>query len=219
MTGKFISFEGGEGAGKSTQIQKLSNYLQEQGIQVIVTREPGGTPGAEALRHLLKDVEDFDWDGLSEILLLYAARRDHVIKLIKPALEKGQWILCDRFSDSTIAYQGYARGLSVQMIQTLHQMVLGDFYPDLTFILDIAPEVGLLRSKARSFEKNDLSAQDRFERMDISFHQKLHHAFLDMAKSDPRFVCIDAGQDLESVFNNIIRAIPKKFANFSSSSF
>lgn len=173
--GLFITFEGGEGSGKSTQIRLLKEYLEQSGHGVILTREPGGTPEAEKIRDLLVQRDGGAWSAEEECLLLYAARKGHVERVIKPAIAAGKIVLCDRFSDSTMAYQGYGHGLSHAFIDNLDRLVLGGFKPDMTFMLDIAPEVGLARSERRLVSAADGSkeqTEDRFERLDFSFHKK-----------------------------------------------
>ena len=193
--GRFISFEGGEGAGKSTQIQRLKNLVVENGHQVVVTREPGGSKGAEEIRDLLVKGDPGRWDAMTELLLLYAARRDHVEKIIKPALEKGHWVLCDRFADSTMAYQGFGHGLGMDTVLSIHRASLGEFWPDVTIYMDIAPAKGLARANARMDDEN------RYESMDLSFHEKLRAGYKEIAAKAPdRFITIDASQDLETVW-------------------
>src|SRR5438132_13746617 len=165
--GRFITIEGGEGAGKSTQVELLMAALARAGIAALRTREPGGSDGAEAIRRLLLEGSDDRWDALGEALLLYAARRDHVARLIRPALERGEWVVCDRFADSTLAYQGYGRGLPLADLLALHRIALGDFAPDLTLILDLPVAEGLARAARRS------GNADRFERLDASLLARL----------------------------------------------
>ncbi len=204
--GKFITFEGGEGAGKTTQIQLLKDHLQSKGIDVITTREPGGTPGAEDVRDLLKNGDLSKWDGTAEALLLYAARHDHVEKIIKPALHKGTWVLCDRFSDSSLVYQGVARDLGIEKITQLHEWALGNFYPDLTFVFDIPPQ----KSRSRQQQRNQQAdiPDDRFEQLAIDFHQKVYEGYISLTKLFPdRCVLIDATKNVhevkEQIRNNI----------------
>ncbi len=206
MKGRFISFEGGEGAGKSTQIQLLKESLNRHGIEAIITREPGGTFGAEQIRSLLKEGDDARWDGLSEALLLYAARHDHVIKVIQPALDEGKWVLCDRFADSTTAYQGYARGVSLQDLQTLQHLVLKNCRPDLTFILDVPPEIGLQRAQLRAQENKEIST-DRFERMKLESHQRLRLGFLEIAQSSPHYHVIDGNRSKDIIATDIFQVV------------
>ncbi len=192
--GKFITLEGGEGAGKSTQISLLAEALRESGLKIHTTREPGGSPGAEEIRKLLVIGEAGRWDAMSEALLHFAARRDHVQKTILPKLDAGIWVLSDRFADSTMAYQGYAQGLGRPAVETLYKLTLGDFAPDLTLILDLPVELGLARAASRR------DGEDRYERLGAAFHQKLRDAFHDLAKRAPeRCVLVDASGDLGTV--------------------
>lgn len=201
--GRFITFEGGEGAGKSTQIRLLAETLKSSGIKVCVTREPGGSPGAEEIRALLVTGETGRWDAVTELLLLYAARRDHVQRLIEPALARGCWVLCDRFADSTMAYQGYGHGLDRQKISDLHDIVLGNLQPDLTLILDLAPEKGLARTR-ESAEAARRGSEDRFERMELAFHERMRAGFREIAESEPeRVVLVDADRDPEHVRKSV----------------
>ena len=187
--GRFITLEGGEGAGKTTLAKALKKALEEQGINALITREPGGTPNAEALRNLLVEGETGRWSPLSETLLLYAARADHVERLIIPALEEGAWVICDRFSDSTRAYQGAAGGLSPERIAQIDAATLNGFGPDLTFMVDLDPETGLERTRQRGEDAT------RFERQPGIFHHKLRNAFVEIAKAEPdRCVILDGAQ-------------------------
>lgn len=206
MRGKFITFEGGEGAGKSTHVKTLAAQLKEAGIDVITTREPGGAPGAEEIRKLLVEGDTGKWDSLTEVLLHYAARQEHLEKTVLPALDKGSWVISDRFADSTFAYQGYGHQLGREAIQPIHDAVVGKTEPDLTLILDLDPEIGLARTLARTGHRN--GAEDRYERMDIEFHQRLRTGFLDIAAANPgRCVIIEASQDIETVANEIWYAL------------
>jgi dTMP kinase len=192
--GKFITLEGGEGAGKSTQARLLSNWLTEKGISVVLTREPGGTPSAEDIRNLLVTGEVGRWDPLTETLLHYAARREHMARLILPALEAGQWIICDRFIDSTTAYQGYGQGIDLATIASLRETVLGAFKPDLTLILDVSPETRRGRTAGRP------GNEDRYERMNEAFHDRVRAGFHAIATAEPdRCVLIEADQGIHSV--------------------
>jgi len=168
--GRFITLEGGEGAGKSTQIKRLTARLAARGIEAVATREPGGTPGAEAIRSLLVTGDVARWDAVTETLLHYAARREHVEKTVRPALARGAWVISDRFADSTMAYQGHAGAVGAARVAALHKLVLGDFQPDLTLILDLPVQVGLARAKARA------GIEDRYERMGLAFHEALRKA-------------------------------------------
>ena len=208
MTGLFITLEGGEGTGKSTQIQMLRTALETMGKEVLLTREPGGSKGGELIRPLLVSGEA-DWDAITETLLFSAARRDHLTHKVWPALKEGKIVLCDRFSDSTLAYQGYGRGDNLEIQETvkkLYKIVAGDFEPDLTLILDIDPKVGLKRSCDRTG-----NTEKRFENMDFSFHENLRQGFLKIALENPkRCKIINADQTPEAVHEEIMKAIKEK---------
>lgn len=192
--GRFITIEGGEGAGKSTQIKLLASWLLERGIRVVATREPGGSPGAELIRSLLVEGGVDRWDGTTEALLHFAARRDHLRTTVWPALKRGEWVISDRFADSTRAYQGYGHGLPMQTIDRLYELTVGDFKPDLTVILDLPVELGLQRAARRK------GAETRYESMDVEFHRRLRQGFLEIARAEPqRCVVVDASGDIEGV--------------------
>jgi dTMP kinase len=204
---RFITFEGGEGAGKSTQIRHLSDRLSKSSIPHIVTREPGGSPGAEEIRNLIVTGEPGRWDPMSETLLLYAARRAHLIETILPALRAGEWVLCDRFSDSTMAYQSMGRGLDAKIVRNLEAMVVGETAPDLTFVLKLPHDIGVQRAVKRG------GKEDRFERFSGEFHQKLNQAFLDIAAKNPqRCEAVEASgseQDIaDRIWNIVVRRYP-----------
>jgi dTMP kinase len=200
--GRFITLEGGEGSGKSTQAAFLAQDLQAAGLAVLATREPGGSPGAEQIRDLLVNGAVERWDPMTETLLLFAARRDHLVKSIWPALEAGRWVVCDRFADSTVAYQGFGLGLRQLNIRRIHRAAIGDFAPDLTLILDVPVEVGLARAEARG------EGHHRYERMDVSFHERLRQGYREIARSDPeRCVLIDAARTPEEVRRDIRAAV------------
>ncbi|ALG71293.1 thymidylate kinase [Azospirillum thiophilum] len=204
--GRFITLEGGEGAGKSTQLRRLADSLREtlraRGADLVTTREPGGSPGAEEIRGLLVTGETGRWSPVTEALLHTAARRDHLERTVWPALEAGRWVLCDRFFDSTMAYQGYGLGLGRELVETLQRAALGGFRPDLTLILDIEVETGLRRAASRH------GGEDRYERMDIGFHQRLRDGFLDIARREPeRCAVIDADADPDTVQARIRDAV------------
>lgn len=199
--GRFITIEGGEGAGKSTQAERLGRALRARGLSVLCTREPGGSPGAEAIRRLLVDGDPGRWDAMTEALLHFAARRDHAVRVIAPALARGDWVVCDRFVDSTMAYQGYAQGLGRETVERLAALVVPGLAPDLTLVLDIAPEAGLARARGRG-------AENRYERMDPAFHARLRDAFLDIARRAPeRCVVIDAAAEPERVHRAVLAAV------------
>ena len=191
--GRFITFEGGEGAGKSTQLKRLAERLRARGLEVVATREPGGSPGAEAIRELVLNGAADRWSPVTETLLMYAARRDHIERVIAPALARRAWVVCDRFADSTRAYQGAGGGTDPALIAALESQVLGEARPDLTLIFDIAPEAGLERAQARGGEM-------RFESKGLAFHQRLRQGFLAIAEAEPeRCARIDAAGSMEAV--------------------
>lgn len=204
--GKFITFEGGEGGGKSTQVAHLIAALKNAGINAISTREPGGAPASEDIRELLVSGAVDRWTPMAEVLLNYAAREIHVAKTILPALERGIWVISDRFSDSTMAYQGYGGGINRGRIASIHKAVLDDFMPDLTIILDLPVEQGLTRAGKRLADA--ASNEDRFERMERDFHHRLRDGFLAIAKDDPdRCRVIDAQVDADAVFSAVTSAV------------
>jgi len=206
MTGRFIALEGGEGTGKSTQIKRLAVSLQAKGIPVLATREPGGSPGAEQIRSLMVEGEPGRWDAITETLLAYAARADHVARTIGPALLAGSWVISDRFNDSTFAYQGVGRGVPRETIRRIDSAVLDDFAPDLTLVLDLDAAVGLQRATARPGSEN------RFEKFGADFHEKLRQAFLDIARRHPeRCRVIDAGGSEDEVAAAILTAVSRRF--------
>jgi len=202
MRGRFITFEGGEGAGKTTQLRLLADELKKRGLPVVVTREPGGAAGAEDIRKLLVEGETNRWEPLTEALLHFAARREHLSRTVWPAMSEGTWVLCDRFADSTLAYQGYGHGLPSETIEQLYSTTVGAFAPDLTIILDLPVEEGLRRAAARA------NGEDRYERMDRDFHQRLRQGFLDIARAHAnRCVVLSALGSLEDVQSRILKAV------------
>ncbi len=212
MKALFITFEGGEGGGKTTQVNRLAQALAAQGRKVVTTREPGGTPEGEKIRDLLVQRDGGDWTPLAECLLLFAARAMHVKKIIKPALEKGKIVISDRFTDSTKAYQGYGRGVPLEMIEKLDAMTLGGFAPDITFILDIDPEQGINRSGRRMAAEslNVLQTEDRFEKMDMDFHKRLREGFLDIAaRNKARCHVIDAALSVDEIEKRVWGIVQK----------
>ena len=193
MTGRFITIEGGEGAGKSTAQTFLAEKLTAQGIPVLQTREPGGTPLAEAIRRNLLSVDEEAPVEMAELLLVFAARAQHLTKVIEPALSQGQWVLCDRFTDATYAYQGAGRGLSAELIGKLESLVQGDRRPDTVILLDMPPEIGMVRARARG-------ALDRFEQEEQAFFERVRQGYLERADQFPdRYVVVDAAQNLIDV--------------------
>ncbi|MDH2381128.1 dTMP kinase [Bradyrhizobium sp. CER78] len=204
LRGRFITFEGGEGSGKSTQIRKLAERLDTAKLRAIVTREPGGSPGAEIIRHLVLSGMGKLLGPEAETLLFAAARDDHVRTVILPALNQGIWVLCDRFFDSTRAYQGQLGQVSPELVNAMQRVTIGDLKPDLTFILDVPVEVGLQRAAAR---RGNASA-DRFEAEGIKFHQDLRDAYRRIAAEEPeRCVLIDATADPDTVTATIWAAL------------
>ncbi len=205
--GKFITLEGGEGAGKSTQLGVLAKFLRARGLEVLATREPGGAPGADAVRRLLVEGAPERWDATSEALLHFAARRAHLVDTVWPALAAGSWVLSDRFADSTMAYQGYGHGLGREPVEALYRMVVGDFAPDMTLILDLPPEAGLARAAGRRG-----SRETRYERMALDFHERLRQGYLDIARRDPqRCVVVDATRPVAAVRDDIQRLVAARF--------
>jgi dTMP kinase len=205
--GRFITLEGGEGAGKSTQARRLADRLAARGHRAIVTREPGGSPGAESIRELLVTGRADRWSPITESLLMYAARRDHIERTIAPALAAGEWVVCDRFADSTRAYQGAGGGAPGSLIQALERYVLGETRPELTLILDLPAEEGLARAAQRQH------AETRFEAKGEAFHQRLREGFLAIARVETdRCVVIDAAQSIEAVEAAIWRAVEARLA-------
>jgi dTMP kinase len=196
---RFIVFEGGEGAGKSTQVQRLADALRARGDTVLTTREPGGSPGAEAIRGLLVSGDIARWSAESEALLINAARVDHLNRTIRPALSKNHWVICDRFADSTMAYQGYAMGLDRDWLETLRKRVVGDTEPGLTLVFDLPVDVGLSRAVDNQ----------RYEKMGRAFHETLRAAFREIAKAPDgrKRVVIDASKSVDEVAQQVLRAV------------
>jgi len=196
VAGLFITFEGGEGTGKSTHIKRLAERLKSRTPELLVTREPGGTPEAEAVRALLVSGEASRWTATAEALLNYAAREAHLVQAIRPALARGGLVLCDRFMDSTRAYQGYAGNCAMTFIDALEEAIVGATRPDLTLIFDLDPQAGLQRAKARTSAVDE----NRYERKGPEFHQRVREGFLAIARGDPkRCRIIDASGPVETV--------------------
>lgn len=206
--GFFITFEGGEGTGKSTQTRLLADFFEKQGYSCVLTREPGGSEGAEEIRNLVVKGAVGRWDAMTEALLMFAARRDHLVHTIWKALDEGKTVICDRFADSTMAYQGFGyadKGLGQQAVQTLYDTVVGSFKPDLTIIMDMPVEKGLERALKRDASSN------RYERMGLDFHRNLRRAFLTIAEQDPvRCAVVDATGDIETIQNDIQNIVRKR---------
>lgn len=205
-TGKFITFEGGEGAGKSTQVKLLAERLRDAAYKVVETREPGGTRRGEEIREFLLSGEAKNFGPMGEAVLFSAARAHHLNEVIRPALERGDWVLCDRFSDSTAAYQGAAGGVKPGLIRALERVAVDQNMPDMTFILDLPPEVGLKRTAQRNGGGGE--RPDRFEAMDLHFHEALRAAFLRIAEEQPRrCIILDAMQAESAVAEDVWEAI------------
>ena len=206
--GRFITLEGGEGAGKSTQIARLKGWLESRGRPVVATREPGGSPGGEAIRKLLVEGSAERWDGTTEALLHFAARRDHLRATVWPALKKGAWVLSDRFADSTRAYQGYGHGLDLAMLDRLYEAAVGAFRPDLTLVLDLPVETGLARAAERR------GSETRYESLPRDFHERVRKGFLEIAKREPkRCAVIDATKDIDTIAAAITRVVTDRLGS------
>lgn len=207
--GRFITLEGGEGSGKTTQIRLLQAAFDAAGINTLFTREPGGTDGAVQIRALLLRADSESWDDVAELLLFYAARREHVVKRVRPALAEGRHVICDRFSDSSRIYQGVARGLGDDFVLSLHRLTIGDFQPDLTLWLDVDVEAGLNRTQGR-----EIGAEEtRFENQQRSFHHRVREGFTRLAEREPQRVAkIDAQRSIAEVHGDIIAAVNSRLA-------
>lgn len=204
----FITFEGIEGSGKTTQIRHALEYLKQRGKDCIVTREPGGTVTGQKIRAILLDPESRGMDPSAELLLYVADRAEHVNKVIKPSLSAGKTVLCDRYFDATVAYQGYARGLDIDLLIRMHKLILNDLKPDITFLLDLPPEAGLSRAWKQIEEGERAGIETRFEKEAIAFHEKVREGYLELARQEPgRFIVIDAMKDEDNVRQDIIKAL------------
>lgn len=206
MRGKFITFEGPDGSGKTTQMAKVHKALLERGYQVVMTREPGGTKISEAIRNILLNPENLLTDR-TEALLYAAARAQHVEELIIPALEEGKVVLCDRFIDSTLAYQGYGRGISLDLLRTVNRLAVESLEVDLTIILDLNPDVGLRRIREKRLTSSG-GVEDRIEREQIDFHERVRRGFLELALQNPkRYKVVSALDDEDTVFSKVMNRI------------
>jgi dTMP kinase len=204
-SGRFITLEGGEGAGKSTQLARLKSWLEARGRKVLTTREPGGSPGAEMIRKLLVEGPAERWDGPTEALLHFAARRDHLRATVWPALQQGYWVVSDRFADSTTAYQGYGHGMDRTMLERLYELAVGTFRPDLTLILDLPVQAGLARAAARS------GAETRYESLARDFHDRVRGGFLEIARCEPaRCEVVDANRSVDEVAASIVHVVERR---------
>ncbi|MBM3504705.1 MAG: dTMP kinase [Alphaproteobacteria bacterium] len=205
--GRFLTVEGGEGSGKSTQVERLAAALRARGLTVLQTREPGGAPGAEEIRRLLVSGEPGRWLPRTELLLHFAARCEHVRQTIEPALARGDWVVSDRFADSTLAYQGYGHALGTDLVRAVQRAAIGDFCPDLTLFLDVDVATGLSRARQRA-----TAGEDRYERMDRSFHERVRHGFREIATVEQsRVVTIEVSGDPESVARLVWASVTRRF--------
>jgi len=200
--GKFVSFEGIEGCGKTTQIALLSDYLKKRSIAHTITREPGGTAVGEGIRKILLNSETIHLTSASELLLFYASRSQNIQEKIKPALDRNEMVICDRYYHASMAYQGYGRGIPLEFIQKLTNLVCYPFRPDLTFLLDIEPEVGLARARARNHGRPE--NEGRFEAEDLEFYNKVRDGYLELASADERIQLIYADRPIEAVHRHIL---------------
>lgn len=201
-----IVIDGVDGSGKGVQTRRLHQAFVESGISCILTREPGGSPAAEQIRNLLVNGEPETWDSMTELLLMYAARRAHLRDTIWPALAQGSWVISDRFADSSRAFQGIAGDLGLETVEAIHNISIGDFHPDLVIILDIEPQVALARAEARG------SGEDRFEKKGNDYHEKVRTAFRQIAQSDAEcYRLIDASGSIDEVSNKIFQEIEQTF--------
>jgi dTMP kinase len=212
MKGTFITFEGGEGSGKSTQARLLTGYLQQKGYDVISTREPGGTEIGDAVRAVLLNPEFQEMGNVTELLLLAASRAQNVHQRIKPGLERGAVIICDRFIDSTLAYQGYGRNFDLKLLEALNRLATGGVTPDLTILLDLPAEVGLKRAKALDKGEAKDGEGDRIEQEDIDFHLRLRKGFLELAEREPdRFRTLEVAADIETTQGRVVQVVKEYF--------
>ena len=210
MIGKFITFEGPEGSGKSTHIKLLKAFLEARGIEVVMTREPGGTPLGEEIRKILQHDHSEAPVPHAEVLLFLASRAQHVERLIRPALAQGKWVLCDRFDDSTFAYQGYGRGFPMEGLRAVNAFAISGLRPDRTVLLDVAPHTSRERLAAR--QAKTATAPDRIEREAAAFHEKVRNGFLALAAEEPdRIAVISTERDREAVAIDVRKAIEQKF--------
>jgi dTMP kinase len=217
MNGLFITLEGPEGSGKTTQIKLLNSYLTEIGYNVVQTREPGGTKVGDRIREILLDSQLEDIKPKTELLLYSASRAQHVTEVIKPALKEGKVVLCDRFSDATLAYQGYGRQINKDLIKGVNEVATGGLKPDLTFLLDIEPEVGLVRAKNLAKDSTEVGIGDRIENEDLTFHQQVRAGYLNLAKKEERFEVVDAKQSVDEIFQYLIGKLEERLRIYEDS--
>jgi dTMP kinase len=207
-SGIFIAFEGIEGSGKSTQLKKLQAQIRASGTNCVATKEPGGTPLADRVRAILLDPSEEGMDPLTELLLYAASRRQHVVEVIRPALEASAVVLTDRFADATLAYQGFGRTIELDRLRWLNEWVTGGLVPDLTLVFDLSETVGLERARARNLESDDRMNEGRLEGEDLKFHRRVREGYLSLAEAEPkRFAVIDASGDVDTVFSRAVSEI------------
>lgn len=211
MRGKFITIEGGEGVGKSTQIGALADFLRASGVEVVLTREPGGTPRAERIRELLLESVAEPMPPTCELLLVFAGRSTHLENVIRPALQRGAWVVCDRFTDATFAYQGGGRGMDAETIALLEKLVQGELRPDLTLLLDAPVEIAAARAQERNVARG---SADRFEREQRDFFERVRRVYNERAQQEPaRFAVIDATASRDAVAAAIQSAVQSRLVN------
>jgi dTMP kinase len=203
--GRFISFEGIEGCGKTTQIARLSEFLKSHSMAHTVTREPGGTAVGEGIRKILLNSETIHLTAASELLLFFASRSQNILEKIKPALDRGDMVICDRFYHASMAYQGYGRGISLDFITRLTELVCDRFRPELTILLDIEPAVGLARARARNHGR--VEDEGRFEAEDLEFYARVRNGYLELARKDSRIKVISADRSIEEIHRDIVRVL------------
>lgn len=205
---KFITIEGIEGSGKTTQIRHIVAYLEGRGLECVTTREPGGTTIGEKIRSILLDADNKNMDPVTELLLYTADRAQHIKTLVNPALSSGKTVVCDRYFDATVAYQGYARGLDIDFIYKLHHLIFGDLKPDVTLLLDLSPEIGLSRAWNQINSGTRSADETRFEEETLSFHEKVRAGYLSLARNEPeRYRIIDASRSEAQVRDDIIKVL------------
>lgn len=203
--GRFVSFEGIEGCGKTTQIALLSEFLKQRSISHTITREPGGTAVGEGIRKILLHSETIHLTAASELLLFYASRSQNITEKIKPALDRGEMVICDRFYHASMAYQGYGRGIPLDFIERLTDLVCDRFRPELTILLDIEPAIGLMRARARNHGR--MEDEGRFEMEDFEFYTRIRNGYLELARRDPCIRIIDANRAIEEVHRDILKTL------------
>ncbi len=210
MNGFFLSVEGIEGSGKTTQLQRLAKLLRAKGRNCVVTKEPGGTPIGDRVRAILLDPQAEGMDPLSELFLLAASRRQHVIEVIQPAIEAGATVLCDRYADASLVYQGYGRSIELQRVRDINDWATGGIYPDLTVVFDLPEAIGLERARTRN-ATNNLYLESRLEGEDLNFHRRVRDGYLELARQQPdRFAVLDAAESADEVFRRFVALLAER---------